>query len=137
MGKFKSFIFAAAVAALSFSYQGLAQAGSVLAGGEVIQTASFVGQSDHTVSGQVQLVRRGDVLYLVLGDDFQFDGAPDPRIGFSTNDQFDQNSIFTSLNLDSGLQVYRLPATLNASNFDEVTIWCEKFGVPLAEAKFR
>ncbi|WP_026100665.1 DM13 domain-containing protein [Synechococcus sp. PCC 7336] len=136
MGKVKSLMLTALVTALSLGPQAFARAESVIAGGEVIHTASFTGQSNHTVSGQVQLVRRGEVFYLVLGDDFLFDGAPDPRLGFSVDDQFVKDSLFTSLNLDSGLQVYRLPPTLDVSNFDEVTIWCEKFSVPLAEAKF-
>ncbi|MGK7910717.1 MAG: DM13 domain-containing protein [Synechococcus sp.] len=121
---------------LGLGGQAAVSAQSVLTDGDVLQTASFIGQSDHTVSGNVRLVQDGEVFYLVLGEDFQFDGAPDPRLGFSTNDEFDSSSIFSSLNLDSGQQVYRLPATLDVSQFDEVTIWCEKFGVPLAEAKF-
>ena len=104
--------------------------------GDVLQTGSFSGQSGHTVSGEVQLIQSGEVFYLVLGEDFQFDGAPDPRLGFSSNDEFDETSIFSGLNLDSGQQVYRLPATMDVSRFDEVTIWCEKFSAPLAEAKF-
>lgn len=113
-----------------------ANSGGVLEGGTVVQTASFVGENDHTVSGQVQIVQKGEVYYLVLGQDFSFDGAPDPRLGFSKNDQFVGTSLFSGLNQDSGQQVYRLPATLDVSNFDEITIWCEQFSVPLAEAKF-
>ena len=123
-------------AALGLGGPAPVSAEDVLTDGDVLQTASFTGQSDHTVSGEVQLIQNGEVFYLVLGEDFQFDGAPDPRLGFSTNDEFDETSIFSSLNLDSGQQIYRLPATLDVSQFDEVTIWCEKFSVPLAEAKF-
>lgn len=109
---------------------------SIVADSEVLQTASFVGENGHTVSGNIQLVQNGEVVYLVLGEDFSFDGAPDPRLGFSTGDEFDENSTFSSLNLDSGQQIYRLPATMDISGFDEVTIWCEQFSVSLAEAKF-
>lgn len=136
MHTIKSFMAVAVLTTLSFFSQAPVKAESVLDGGNVLGIGSFIGQSDHVVSGQVQLIQQGEVIYLVLGEDFLFDGAPDPRLGFSINDQFVDTSIFSSLNLDSGKQIYRLPATLDVSNFDEVTIWCEKFGVPLAEAKF-
>ncbi|MEO0377539.1 MAG: DM13 domain-containing protein [Cyanobacteria bacterium P01_A01_bin.17] len=107
-----------------------------LNGATVIESTSFRGESDHTVSGKVDIVKKDEVYYVVLGEDFSFDGAPDPRLGFSREDIFLPISVFSSLNLDSGQQIYRLPATLTISNYDEITIWCEKFRVPLAEAKF-
>lgn len=128
-----------AIATVSLAPQSLVRAvdvSEVLEGGQVIQSASFVGESDHTVSGQVEIIQKGEIFYLVLGEDFLFDGAPDPRLGFSNNDSYVESSTFSGLNLDSGKQIYRLPATLNVSDYDEITIWCEKFSVPLAEAKF-
>ena len=113
-----------------------AEVSKILEGATVLHEASFIGESDHTVSGTVKILKKGDLHYLKLADDFSFDGAPDPRLGFSKGDQFSQESLFSSLNLDSGKQLYRLPATLDISNFDEVTIWCKKFEVPLAEAKW-
>lgn len=136
MRSLHALIAASTLSVLSFIPTSIAKAESVLEGGTVIQSASFVGENDHTVSGQIQIIKKGDIQYLVLGSDFVFDGAPDPRLGFSKNDQFVSTSLFSSLNLDSGKQVYRLPAKFDVSNFDEVTIWCEKFSVSLAEAKF-
>lgn len=107
-----------------------------LNGATVIESTNFQGESNHTVSGKVDIVRKDDVYYVVLGEDFSFDGAPDPRLGFSKEDIFMPMSVFSSLNLDSGQQLYRLPATLTVNHYDEITIWCEKFRVPLAEAKF-
>lgn len=129
----KSLITAAAI--LTFTPT-LVWAADVLEEATVVESATFTGESDHAVSGKVEIVKKGKVYYLVLGEDFSFDGAPDPRLGFSSQDSFVETSTFSGLNLDSGKQIYRLPATLDISNFDEVTIWCEKFGVPLAEAKF-
>lgn len=129
----KSLITAAAI--LTFTPT-LVWAADVLEGATVVESATFTEESDHAVSGKVEIVKKGKVYYLVLGEDFSFDGAPDPRLGFSSQDSFVETSTFSGLNLDSGKQIYRLPATLDISNFDEVTIWCEKFGVPLAEAKF-
>ncbi|MEL6440468.1 MAG: DM13 domain-containing protein [Cyanobacteria bacterium J06621_8] len=104
--------------------------------GEVIHSASFVGESNHEVSGGVQIIKKGDVQYLVLQEDFKFDGAPDPKLGFTLSDEFVEESLFSGLNHDEGQQVYRLPADFDSSKYDEITIWCHKFSVPLAEAKY-
>lgn len=113
-----------------------AQANSILDSGTVIESSSFIGENDHVVSGGVNIVQNGDIYYLVLAEDFSFDGAPDPRLGFSNDDTFVATSLFSGLNQDSGQQIYRLPASFDLSQYDEITIWCEQFGVPLAEAKF-
>lgn len=143
---FKSLLTAAAVAtALSVLPQSSVHADGHDAEPVVIAESSFVGESNHTVSGNVQIVQVGEgdsaKLYVVLGENFSFDGAPDPRLGFSSDNEFLGDTTFSSLNLDSGKQIYRLPASLSlaaleALGADELTIWCEKFGVPLAEAKF-
>lgn len=109
---------------------------STLAGGKVIETGSFTGQSDHVVSGDFQIIKKGEIHYLVLQNNFEFDGAPDPKIGFSKNDKFTENSLFSGLNADAGKQIYRLPFGFNPNQYDEVTIWCDKFDVDLAEAKY-
>lgn len=120
---------------LAFS-PNLATAGDILEQGQVIESSNFQGKNDHTVSGGVKIVKKDDVQYLVLGSDFLFDGAPDPKLGFSQEGEFSEETIFSGLNLDQGKQVYRLPVDFDAANYDEVTIWCDKFDVPLAEAKY-
>jgi len=114
----------------------VAVAGNPAKGGQDLESSSFEGENDHIVSGGVKIVKKGDVQYLVLGRDFRFDGAPDPKLGFSRRDQFDQRSVFSGLNKDKGKQIYRLPVDFNPDDYDEVTIWCDKFGVSLAEAKY-
>lgn len=126
-------LFSALTLALS---PNIAQAGNVLEGGEVIESSSFQGENGHTVSGGVSIVKKGDIQYLVLDPDFLFDGAPDPKLGFSQDGEFTDGSVFSGLNLDEGKQVYRLPVDFDATNYDEITIWCDKFGVSLAEAKY-
>ncbi|MGB0560471.1 MAG: hypothetical protein ACPGVO_01530 [Spirulinaceae cyanobacterium] len=133
----------AAAATLTLLSQAPARANTIaeILGGEVLATANFVGEGSYTATGQAQLIQVGSQLYVVLGSDFQFSGAPDPRLGFSRNDEFLSATTFSSLNLNSGQQIYRLPARLAGSaledlTVDEITLWCEKFGVPLAEAKF-
>lgn len=114
----------------------LAIADNDMSGAEVLMSTSFVGENGHEVSGEVQIVQQGDIQYLVLGEDFTFDGAPDPKLGFSQNDQFVEDSLFSGLNLDRGKQIYRLPAGFDATKYDEITVWCDKFDVSLAEAKY-
>ncbi|MEM8831460.1 MAG: DM13 domain-containing protein [Cyanobacteria bacterium P01_G01_bin.19] len=114
----------------------LVQAEDILTGGELIETGSFVGQSGHTVSGEFQIIKQGETHYLVLQDNFKFDGAPDPKIGFSTNDEFSEDTLFSGLNLDEGKQIYRLPFDFDPAQYDEVTLWCDKFNADLAEAKY-
>ena len=112
------------------------KAEDVLMGGELIETGSFVGQGGHTVSGEFQIIKKGEIHYLVLQDNFSFDGAPDPKIGFSRNDEFSEDSLFSGLNMDEGKQIYRLPFDFNPAQYDEVTLWCDKFNANLAEAKY-
>ena len=114
----------------------LVKAENVLTGGKLIETGSFIGQSGHTVSGEFQIIKKGEVHYLVLQDNFKFDGAPDPKIGFSKNDEFSEDTLFSGLNLDEGKQIYRLPFDFNPAQYDEVTLWCDKFNANLAEAKY-
>lgn len=61
---------------------------------------------------------------------------PDPKLGFFNDDTFVAATLFSGLNLDRGQQIYRLPATLDVGQYDELTIWCDQFSVSLAEAKF-
>lgn len=114
----------------------IAQADNVISGAQVVKSASFIGENGHEVSGGVEIVKQGEVHYLVLQDDFLFDGAPDPKLGFSHNGEFVEESLFSGLNLDQGEQIYRLPVDFDASQYDEVTVWCDKFDVSLAEAKY-
>ena len=115
----------------------LVKANEAVDGGEVIHSASFVGENDHEVSGGVQIIQKEDIQYLVLQEDFKFDGAPDPKLGFTQEDEFVEDSLFSGLNQDEGQQIHRLPAGFDAANYDEITIWCDEFDVPLAEAKYQ
>ncbi|MEO1692493.1 MAG: DM13 domain-containing protein [Cyanobacteria bacterium J06631_6] len=130
----KAILFISAIA-LAFS-PSLASADNAMSDAEVLKTSNFSGENGHEVSGEVQIVQRGEIQYLVLLDDFQFDGAPDPKLGFSLNGEFVEESLFSGLNLDQGKQIYRLPVDFDAEAYDEVTVWCDKFDVSLAEAKY-
>ena len=96
----------------------LVKAEDILTGGELIESGSFIGQGGHTVSGEFQIIKKGEIHYLVLQDNFKFDGAPDPKIGFSNNDEFSEDTLFSGLNSDQGKQIYRLPFDFNPSQYD-------------------
>ena len=108
---------------------------SALAGDTNVIKGSFVGASDHITTGGVQIIKTADGGALVILDsDFSLDGAPDPRVGFGKDGTYDGDTDLGKLEQISGLQVYRVPASVNVDDFNEVYIWCLKFGVPLGVA---
>lgn len=97
-------------------------------------SGTFVGKSGHIASGTATVEKRDGGYVIILGSDFQFDGAPDPRVGFGNNGKFAPGTDFEVLRSDSGQQVYKVPANFDAESFSDVYIWCRKFSVPLAAA---
>lgn len=108
-------------------------AGPLLAAGHG-RIGTFHGQSGHKAQGRVEIVTHGGKTTLDLLDDFVFDGAPDSKLAFGNNG-FDQSTVFTKLNSNSGKQIYEVPAGIDASAMNEVWIWCEQYSVPLGVAK--
>ncbi len=104
---------------------------------EVLRSGTLEGRSNNVAAGQVDVARLGELFYVILRDDFVFDGAPDPQLGFgAAGESWVASSVFSALNLDAGFQVYRLPVGLDPTAFDGFMIWCEQFSVPLAYARF-
>lgn len=106
---------------------GLAQAGGAGVG-------VFTGLSNHVTTGGVEVVQADDGWEIHLKGDFTFDGAPDPRVGFGKDGKFVDPTDFEPLRENSGAQVYKVPASIDPTQFDEVYIWCRKFSVPLGVA---
>lgn len=100
---------------------------------KVLATGQFEGRSDHVVTGTVSILRIGDAVLVVLGPDFSLDGAPDPKVALG-KDGYDPNTLLTLLESKDGAQVYVLPRSVRVADYNEVWIWCEKFGVPLGVA---
>lgn len=100
---------------------------------EKLGMGSFTGKSRHVASGTVTIVDEGNRTLLVLGNDFRFDGAPDPKVALG-RDGYDADTLLAPLASNSGSQTYVLPASIDASAYNEVWIWCEEFNVPLAMA---
>ncbi len=104
--------------------------------GEQLQ-GSFTGASDHITTGTVTVTKEGNDYVVVLGSDFSFDGAPDPKVGFGTSGEYDIKSQLGHLDSNTGEQKYKIPADLNIESYNEIYIWCERFSVPLGVAKIR
>lgn len=96
---------------------------------------TFVGASNHITTGTVAIVESDGGYEVVLGEDFSLDGAPDPKLGFGTDGQYDDSTTFAILENLTGSQTYELPASIDPSAHNEFYIWCEKFAVPLGVAK--
>ena len=120
----------ALVIAINLLVQGQAAADETLASG------SFKGASGHVASGGVSVQKTTDGVVVVLGEDFSFDGAPDPKLGFG-KDGYDKTSQFSHLQANSGKQVYKIPASIDPAQYNEVWVWCERYAVPLGVARLK
>lgn len=99
------------------------------------QTGIFTGASDHITTGGVIVVKTADGgAFVILDSDFSLDGAPDPRVGFGRDGTYVDASDLGALQNIAGHQIYRVPASINVDDFNEVYIWCLQFGVPLGVA---
>ena len=103
----------------------------------VVASGAFVGKSDHKTSGAASIEQLSDGGYVVvLGDNFSLDGAPDPKVALGNNG-YDKSTLLGKLEKKNGKQIYRLPANIDPTNYNEIWIWCEKFSVPLGVAKLK
>ena len=111
----------------------IALPGATAAAGE--GTGRFNGASGHQAAGQVAVVQTADGWEVRLEDDFTFDGAPDPWVGFGRSGSFAPATDFYRLRSNTGAQVYKVPADIDAGAYDEVYIWCRRYSVPLGVAR--
>lgn len=99
------------------------------------RVASFVKKNSYAVSGRAEIAKKGNGYVVNLLDDFKFAGAPDPKIALG-RDGYDSKTLMGLLKSNSGASSYDVPAGINPDDYNEVWVWCEKFNVPLAVAKF-
>lgn len=97
---------------------------------------AFTGDSNHVTTGGAEIVRQDGKWYVKLGEDFFFDGAPDPKVALG-NGSFVKEATLASLRSNTGEQLYEIPASLDVADFNQVWIWCEKFAVPLGHANLK
>lgn len=99
-------------------------------------SGTFKGASNHITTGTASIEKRNGGWVLVIGSDFTFDGAPDPKWAFGNNG-VDKKTIFTKLKKNKGAQTYRIPASIDPTKYKQVILYCEKFSVPLGVARLR
>ncbi len=100
------------------------------------KSGNFEGRSDHITTGTVSLQKINEAWILVLEENFDFDGAPDPKLAFGDGD-FVPSTVFTPLKANSGLQDYMLPDHIDPAGYTQVWLWCEQFNVPLGVAEIQ
>ena len=103
---------------------------------ELIGQGTFKGKSRHVASGTVNVSKTSSGTVVTLENDFSFDGAPDPKLGFGRNG-YDAKAKFSELKSNKGKQVYEVPSSIDAGKYNEVWIWCEKYNVPLGVAAIK
>ena len=127
----------AAVLALSVVTTASVVSGTSVEAAQAGSKGSFKGRSRHVTSGGVTIVKSGSGYSLKLAKNFSLDGAPDPWLGFGSNGRYSKKTTFAVLKKNKGAQTYKIPASVDISKFNEVYVWCKKFGVPLGVAKLR
>ncbi len=98
------------------------------------RSGTFTGLSNHVTTGDVSVVSGADGVQIVLAANFSFDGAPDPKVALGKDGEYDPATLIEPLRSNSGEQTYQVPASINAADYNEVYIWCEKFSVGLGVA---
>ena len=102
-----------------------------------VASGTFVGASNHVTTGGVEVYKDGDSYVVKLGSDFNFDGAPDPKVGFGKGGTYVGGTLIGVLESNTGEQVYKVPASLDITDFTDVFIWCEQYSVPLGYATIK
>ena len=128
--------FGAAMLVVAFVAAVVAAPATASAQGEVLASGAFGGKSGHAASGGVSVVKGSSGTQVVLGADFKFDGAPDPKLGFGKNG-YVKSTKFSVLKSNRGEQTYDIPATIDPAGYTEVWIWCERYNVPLGVATLK
>lgn len=104
--------------------------------GEVIGEGQFVGMSGHEASGGLSIERHTDHYLVRFADDFLFDGAPDPRLGFGKT-KYLPSTEFAPLTHLAGAKTYRIPLSAELERYSSFWIWCEAFSVPIGRVDLR
>ena len=110
---------------------------TALAGDDIVASGSFKGASNHVTNGNITIRKTADGVIVVLEEDFDFDGAPDPKLGFGKDGKYDSGSQISHLGSNKGRQVYQVPASIDPEAYNQFYVWCEKYSVPLGVADLK
>jgi hypothetical protein len=102
-----------------------------------LRAASFVG-IDHRAAGTVSIYATPDGRHVVGLEDFDIQPGPDYDVYVvpgSDRDDRDGGVRLDDLRGNQGTQYYEVPARVDVGRGEwTVLIWCETFGVPVANA---
>lgn len=104
---------------------------------EILARGTFTGAGGHQTSGPVSIVKTANGVEVRLGANFSVDRGPSLQLGFGSNGKYDDNSQFSRLGKNSGAQVYKLPARIDVSKYNELYVWCSPFRVPFGVARLK
>lgn len=107
------------------------------AASEVVSSGKFVGANRHVTTGGISVIKTDSGTLVMLEGDFSLDGAPDPKLGFGKDGKYDAKAKIAHLAKNKGLQIYRVPASIDPERYNELYVWCEKFSVSLGVAKLK
>jgi hypothetical protein len=93
---------------------------------------------DHRASGTVAVYRQPDGRFVVGLEDFDIQPGPDYDLYVvpgTNRDRRDGGTRLDDLKGNRGTQFYEVPVGLDLANGDwTVLVWCQTFGVPVANA---
>lgn len=107
------------------------------AGPTVVAEGTFTGDSGHDASGRAILYRNDDGSHTVRLDGFEVDNGPALEVWLvqrTTGDIARGGVSLGALKSTRGDQNYAVPASVDASSFAGVSIWCERFSVNFGTA---
>ena len=104
------------------------------AAAEPLGSGLFSGASGHATSGRVTVTKQNGQYVIDLGDDFSFDGAPDPYVSLGSGNKPIEGGLGAELGSNKGAQRYVISATAALDGATQVIIWCKKYAVPLGVA---
>ena len=105
----------------------------------VLKIGSFK-QLNYMTSGSVEIQKKDEKIFIVLGDDFSTPAGPDlvlyltRNTDASTRADIREGLEIGSLKSTAGKQVYEIPAGTDISSYGSVTIHCRAFNVPWSYA---
>ena len=103
---------------------------------EVIAKGEFVGMSGREAKGQLSIEKTDDGYKVHFAENFWFDGAPDPRLGFGQAKYFPKTE-FAKLSHLKGEKSYSFVSDANLEQYQSFWIWCEAFSVPIGKVELK
>ncbi len=108
--------------------------------GELLDSGQFVTvDPDHKTTGTVEILRKGNRIYVRLAEDFSTANGPDVNLLLHKNNPpkgFDQGDYVTLGELKSfnGTQVYQVSQGVALDEYNSVVVWCKKFNIVFGAA---